>query len=279
MGNIIQVKQLNIQDTKGRNLIDNMTFSVEKGKSIGIVGESGSGKSLTMKFILGLLPKGLSAQCGGLDLLGQNPYMLKEKERKSFIGKNIGYIPQNTVEYLHPLIKIKSQIIDGYVTHRLGNEKEALDRAILLLDKVGLKDPVKVLNSLPQELSGGMRQRVNIAMAMMTNPELIIADEPTTALDAELQYQVMELIKNIHEETDNSMIIISHNLSLIEEYCDYVIVMYKGKIQEANYTEEIFNNPRAAYTKALLSVILTLDQDRNEPLKDISMFLGKETIL
>jgi ABC-type dipeptide/oligopeptide/nickel transport system ATPase component len=132
------------------------------------------------------------------------------------------------------------------------------------------------MSLFPSELSGGMKQRVNIAMALMVDPLLFIADEPTTALDAQIQYQVMELLKKTHEDTKNSMVIISHDLSLIKNYCDYVLVIYKGVVQEKDKVENIFNNPKAAYTKALLNVNVKFDQDKNKPLKDIRDYLKTE---
>ncbi|UUX33604.1 ABC transporter ATP-binding protein [Fundicoccus culcitae] len=275
MTKTIEINQLNISDTNGKPILKDVSFSIPKGASVGIVGESGSGKSITMKFLLGQLPPTLNASYQGLNLLGSDPYQLSDQERRQLIGRNVGYIPQNTVEYLHPLIKIQTQLIDGYLTHKLGTKAEAIQKAIQLLEYVEITDPQRVLQALPQELSGGMRQRVNIALAMMCDPELIIADEPTTALDAEVQYQVMQLLKQLHEETQNTMVIISHDMSLIKAYCDYVIVIYNGVIQEIGATQEIFIRPQAEYTQALLSVILRLDQDPNEALKDISYYYKK----
>lgn len=228
-----------------------------------------------MKYLLGQLPPTLNARSQSLGLLWANPYQLSANERRQLVGRRIGYIPQNTVEYLHPLNKIQTQLIDGYLTHGLGTKEEAIKKAVQLLEYVEITDPQQVLQSLPQELSGGMRQRVNIALAMMCDPDLIIADEPTTALDAEVQYQVMELLKRVHEETDNTMVIISHDMSLIKAYCDYVIVIYNGIIQEIGGNASVFAQPQAEYTRALLSVILRLDQDPNEALKDTSYYYKK----
>lgn len=276
---VIRINRLSIKDSKEKLLVDDLSFVVKEGDSVGIVGESGSGKSLTMKTLLGLLPEGLSATFNKVELFGSNPYALTDKNRRQLLGRKVGYIPQNTSEYLHPLIKIKNQIGDGYKKYSGGNKNSMYERALDLLEKVGLVDASKVMDSHPHELSGGMRQRVNIAMAMMNNPGLLIADEPTTALDVEVAYNVMELLSQIHQETNNTMLIISHDLSLIRRYTDYVVVMYNGVVQEMGRTEDIFNDPQAAYTKALLSVALTLDQDRDEKLRDISYYLGKEIVL
>ena len=279
MNNCISLKNLHVKDYDSKDLIKGVSFNIPQGSSVGIVGESGSGKSLTMKFILGFLPTGLAAEADHVEILGKNPYELNRNELANFIGQNVGYIPQNTVQYLHPLIKVKNQIADGYKQFNPNKANDANSRALSLLREVEIVNPENVMESLPSELSGGMRQRVNIAMAMMNEPKLVIADEPTTALDAEVQYQVMELLNQLHQEYDNTLIVISHDLSIIQKYCDYVIVLYNGEVQEVGTTDQIFNNPKAQYTKALLSVMIDLNQDPNVPLKDISYFLGKEIVL
>lgn len=274
MNEVLTVRNLNIKNSIKEDIIKNESFVLNRGEVLGIVGESGSGKTVTVNTILGNLPKGLRASFTELNLLGENPYSLNKDERRKYIGKNIGFVPQNTVQYLHPLLKIKNQIADGYLEQGLGDSKSAEKRAIELIERVGIPDPISALNSLPGELSGGMRQRMKLALAMMNNPEIIIADEPTTALDAEIQYQVMELLKEIHETEKNTMILISHDLSLIKSYCDKVIVMYQGKIQEQGNVSEIFENPKSNYTRALLAVRLKLEQHPDEELQDISDYMG-----
>lgn len=276
MKNILEVSKLSVINKNEKKLLDDVSFCIPEGSSLGIIGESGSGKSLLMKTVLGFLPKGLKANYENISLFDKDLYDLPKNERKKLVGKNIGYIAQNTVEYLHPLIKIEDQISDGFIEHDLGNKKQARKKALELLDLVGIDKPEYIMSLFPSELSGGMKQRVNIAMALMVDPLLFIADEPTTALDAQIQYQVMELLKKTHEDTKNSMVIISHDLSLIKNYCDYVLVIYKGVVQEKDKVENIFNNPKAAYTKALLNVNVKFDQDKNKPLKDIRDYLKTE---
>jgi len=279
MSQVLTIRQLEIDEPKVKQVVKVPELVLNEGEILGIVGESGSGKSVTVKTAIGLLPKTLRGSYQELSLFGKNPYQLSAKELRALIGKNVGFIPQNTVEYLHPLLPIEKQLIDGYMTQGYGDKQAAIKRAIEMLTAVGIQNPPQLLKQLPQELSGGMRQRVNIAMAMMCDPKLIIADEPTTALDAEVQHQVMELLASIHRKTTNTMIIISHDLSLIKAYSDRVVVMYQGNIQETGTVEEIFENPQADYTKALLAVNLTLDQDPDEPLKDISYFMERNIIL
>lgn len=279
MSQVLTIRQLEIDEPKVKQVVKVPELVLSEGEILGIVGESGSGKSVTVKTAIGLLPKTLRASYQEISLFGKNPYQLSANELRSLIGKTVGFIPQNTVEYLHPLLPIEKQLIDGYMTQGYGDKQAAIKRAIEMLTAVGIQNPPQLLKQLPQELSGGMRQRVNIAMAMMCDPKLIIADEPTTALDAEVQHQVMELLASIHRKTTNTMIIISHDLSLIKAYSDRVVVMYQGNIQETGTVEEIFENPQAYYTKALLAVNLTLDQDPDEPLKDISYFMERNIIL
>ena len=190
-----------LQINAGDNILVNKTsIVIEEGEIFGLVGESGSGKTLTAKAIINLLPKGLSYSADEIITAGKIMLTASAEEKKEHIGKNIGYIPQNTVFYLHPMIKIKNQIGDGYIYHMHKTMKEALEKAGSLLYKVGFKYPKIVLNYYPWQLSGGMRQRCNIAMALMNDPKLIIADEPTTALDSTVQRQVMDLFRTINDE-------------------------------------------------------------------------------
>lgn len=276
MTNILEISNLSVINKNEQKLLDNISISIKKGSSLGIIGESGSGKSLLMKTALGFLPKGLKANYEKNSILGEDIYDISIARRKEIVGKNTAYIAQNTVEYLHPLIKIQNQISDGFIDHKLGSKKEGRKKALDLLDRVGVDDPEYIMSLFPNELSGGLKQRVNIAMALMVDPLLFIADEPTTALDPKTQYQVMELLRKNHERTENSMIIISHDLSLIKNYCENVLVIYKGVAQEQDKVENIFNSPKADYTKALLNVNVKFDQDKNKPLKDIKNYLKLE---
>lgn len=275
MNETVILKNLNIKD--GENtLVSSVSLTIENGEIFGLVGESGSGKSLTAKSIINLLPVDLKFDADEIYTAGKSILNLSKNKKKEYIGKNVGYIPQNTVFYLHPMIKIKNQIIDGYTYHMKKTKKEALEKASFLLSKVGFDNPSNILSFYPWQLSGGMRQRVNIAMALMNDPKLIIADEPTTALDSTIQKQVMELFKDINKEMGISMLLISHDLGLVRHYSHSLGVMYAGQIVEAGSTEEIFNNPKHPYTQLLIKIIPSLRIKKNEPLAEIPGFV-KET--
>ena len=260
----------NLHIKAGSNtLVKNTSLIINEGEIFGLVGESGSGKTITAKAIINLLPKGLSYTADEIITAGKNMLTASAKEKKEHIGKNIGYIPQNTVFYLHPMIKIKNQIGDGYIHHMNKTKKEALEKAEALLYKVGFKYPKIVLNYYPWQLSGGMRQRCNIAMALMNDPKLIIADEPTTALDSTVQRQVMELFKKINEEMKLSILLISHDLGLVKHYSHSLAVMYAGQIVESGYTNAVFSNPKHPYTQLLIKIIPSLKIKKNEPLTEI----------
>ncbi len=267
----------NLHIKAGNNTLVNKTsFVIEEGEIFGLVGESGSGKTLTAKAIIDLLPENLSYTADEIITAGKNMLTASAEERKAHIGKNIGYIPQNTVFYLHPMIKIKNQIGDGYIYHMHKSKKEALEKAETLLKKVGFDNPKTVLNYYPWQLSGGMRQRCNIAMALMNDPKLIIADEPSTALDSTVQKQVMELFKSINEELKISMLLISHDLGLIKHYSHSIAVMYAGQIVESGYSKTVFSSPKHPYTQLLIKIIPSLKIRKNEPLVEIPGFVQEK---
>lgn len=257
-------------------LVNKTSLIIEKGEIFGLVGESGSGKTLTAKAIIDLLPEGLTYSADEIITAGKNMLTASPEEKKEHIGKNIGYIPQNTVFYLHPMIKIKNQIGDGYIYHMHKSKKEALEKAETLLRKVGFENPKTVLNYYPWQLSGGMRQRCNIAMALMNDPKLIIADEPSTALDSTVQKQVMELFKTINEELKISILLISHDLGLIKHYSHSLAVMYAGQIVESGYSKTVFSNPKHPYTQLLIKIIPSLKIRKNEPLVEIPGFVQEK---
>ena len=272
MNKTVELKNLHIKD--GDNTLVNKTaLTIEEGEIFGLVGESGSGKTLTAKAIIDLLSEGLSYRADEIITAGKNMLTASREEKREHIGKNIGYIPQNTVFYLHPMIKIKNQIGDGYIHHMNKTRKEALEKAETLLSKVGFKSPRTVLNYYPWQLSGGMRQRCNIAMALMNDPKLIIADEPTTALDTTVQRQVMELFRTINEEMKLSILLISHDLGLVKNYSHSLGVMYAGQIVESGYTNTVFSNPRHPYTRLLIKIIPSLKIKKSQPLTEIPGFV------
>jgi ABC-type dipeptide/oligopeptide/nickel transport system ATPase component len=258
MEKLLQLEKVSIDDGLGRALIKNASLTIFQGEFIGIVGESGSGKTLTVKSALDLLPDHLVITSGVRQLLGKELNGLSSKDKRRLIGAGIGFVPQNTVVFLHPMIKIKHQMIDAYLYHIDNDKKQALKKASDLLEKVGIKEPKRVLNAYPKQLSGGMQQRVNIAMALMTDPKLIVADEPTTALDTVVQRQVMELFNQLNQSEGVSILFISHDLKIVKQFCQRMYVMYQGEIVESGETHEIFTNPKHSYTQKLLSLIPTL---------------------
>lgn len=232
--------------------VDGVSFDVEAGQTVGIVGESGSGKSVTCYSLLGLIPQppgkieGGTAKFGDVDLLS-----MSERDLRSVRGSKVGLIFQDPMTSLNPYLKISTQLIEPLLIHRQISKSEALARAIEELAAVGIPDPEKRIHSYPHEFSGGMRQRVMIAMALITRPEILIADEPTTALDVTIQRQVLDLIKARQEELGTAVIFITHDLAVVSEVCDYVNVMYAGRFVERADVETLFTKPRHAYTRAL----------------------------
>lgn len=245
--------------------VDGVSFDLEPGQTIGIVGESGSGKSVTCYSMLGLIPmppgriEGGSARFDGRDLL-----TLPEPEMRKVRGKRISFIFQDPMTSLNPYLRISTQLMEPLLLHEGLGKTEALDRAIAELAAVGIPDPAGRIHSYPHEFSGGMRQRVMIAMALVTRPEILIADEPTTALDVTIQRQVLDLIKARQEELGTAVIFITHDLAVVSEVCDYVNVMYAGRFVERAPVATLFQKPRHAYTRALQRSIPAMQEKGKE---------------
>ncbi|WP_221848729.1 ABC transporter ATP-binding protein [Bacillus sp. S/N-304-OC-R1] len=247
-----------------------VNFTVNKGEAVAIVGESGCGKSVTAKSIMKLLPTPPTEYKSGKILFnGQNLLEAKEPEMKKLRGNKISMIFQDPMSSLNPTSKIGDQLTEGLMKHKKLSRTAALQHAVHLLERVGIPQAKSRLNHYPHEFSGGMRQRVMIAMALACDPELIIADEPTTALDVTIQAQILNLMKRLQKETNTSIILITHDLGVVAEVCDKVIVMYAGEVVEAGTVEEIFRNPTHPYTKGLMKSIPRLDMDRGERLFSI----------
>lgn len=236
--------------------VDDVSFSLEQGQALGIVGESGCGKSVTCYSILGLIPsppgriESGSAFFSGIDLLKAS-----EKELRSIRGKRISMIFQDPMTSLNPYMRIRDQLTEPLEIHENLRGKVALHRAIDALVEVGITDAEKRIKDYPHEFSGGMRQRVMIAMALITKPELLICDEPTTALDVTVQKQVLDLIKDRQKELGTSVIFITHDLAVVSEMCETIHVMYAGRIVESAPSRELFSNPLHSYTRSLLKCI------------------------
>lgn len=265
---IVKLTNLNIYHNNNA-LVNNVSLTINEGEIFGLVGESGSGKTLTAKMLINLLPENLKYTADEVMVAGENLLNISAKKRKSIIGTNIGYIPQNTTFFLHPMIKIKNQIGDGFIYHKKKSKIQAMNKAVEILGKIGFPDPNLILNYYPWQLSGGMRQRVNIAMALMNDPKLILADEPTTALDSTIQRQVADLFKTINKELGISILMISHDLGLIKNYCSSLAVMYAGRIAEKGSSKDVFSNPKHPYTKLLIKIIPSMDIKKSEPLAEI----------
>lgn len=236
--------------------VEDVSFSVEKGQTLGIVGESGSGKSVTCYSLLGLIPQPPGkihsgvANFDGTDLL-----QATEKELRKIRGKRISMIFQDPMTSLNPFLKISTQLVEPLEIHENIKGKAALHKAIDALAEVGIPEPEKRIQSYPHEFSGGMRQRVMIAMALITRPELLICDEPTTALDVTVQKQVLDLIKERQKELGTAVILVTHDLAVVKQTCDHVNVMYSGRLVESAPANKLFANPMHAYTRALLQSI------------------------
>ena len=245
--------------------VEDVSFSLEQGQAIGIVGESGSGKSVTCYSLLGLIPQppgrihSGEALFDGIDLLHAS-----EKDLRKIRGKRIAMIFQDPMTSLNPYLKISKQLTEPLEIHEGVKGKVALDRAIESLEEVGIPEAAKRIHSYPHEFSGGMRQRVMIAMALITRPEVLIADEPSTALDVTVQKQVLDLLRERRKALGLSIILITHDLAVVSETCEIVNVMYAGRIVERAPASELFSNPLHAYTRALLKSIPATHQRGDE---------------
>ncbi|AKC83826.1 peptide ABC transporter ATPase [Verrucomicrobia bacterium IMCC26134] len=245
--------------------VDGVSFSLERGETLGLVGESGSGKSVTCTSLLGLLPSpparvgGGHARFDGVDLLRASP-----AELRSIRGKRISMIFQDPMTSLNPYMRISEQLIEPLLIHEKISRRAALDRALAMMEAVGINDAANRLHAHPHQFSGGMRQRVMIAMALITKPELLIADEPTTALDVTVQAQILELIKKLQRELGMAVIFISHDLGVVAGLCDRVMVMYAGRIVETASVTDLFRAPRHPYTRALQRSIPALQPKGGE---------------
>jgi ABC-type dipeptide/oligopeptide/nickel transport system ATPase component len=233
--------------------VDGVSFTLKRGEVIGIVGESGSGKSVTNLSIMGLLPapRGRIVE-GSITFKGQDLAKLKESERRKLRGRHMAMVFQDPMSSLNPYLRIGEQLTEGPMFHLGQTKKQAAARAVELLTRVGISDAGMRMSSYPHELSGGMRQRVMLAMALLCDPELLILDEPTTALDVTVQAQILDLIQELRHERQLSAIFVTHDLGVVAEVCDRVLVMYAGRIVEDARTIDLFRDPRHPYTRALL---------------------------
>lgn len=250
--------------------VDGASFTVPRGKTVGLVGESGCGKSVTAMSITRLLPQPAGRVSGG-QVLFQNKDLASatDEEMRSIRGQGIGVIFQEPMTALNPVHRIGRQVAEVFLTHHKADKKTAWRNAIEVLDKVGIPAPEIRAMEFPHQLSGGMRQRVGIAIAIALKPSLLIADEPTTALDVTVQAQILDLLKSLQKEVGMSIIMITHDLGVIAETCDEVVVMYAGRVVEKAPVKTLFSNPSHAYTRGLLASMPRLDTPRKSRLPTI----------
>lgn len=272
MSHLLEVTDLTTVFTGdyGKNIsVDHVSFHIDPGEVVCIVGESGCGKSVTSLSIMGLLGKGGAVIDGSVLFDDINLLAMTEKEFDQIRGNQISMIFQDPLTSLNPVFTVGSQITESIRVHLHLPKDEARKRAVGLLEKVGMPDPQGVMKKYPHTLSGGMHQRAMIAMALCCNPRLLIADEPTTALDVTIQAQIMALLKKLQEETGMSMILITHDIGLVANMADRVLVMYAGQIIEQAKASELFKSPRHPYTRALLETVPTIRDDADRKLFSI----------
>ena len=270
---ILEVNNLSTSFRTDRGLlqaIDGVTFYVEKGEILGVVGESGCGKSVTSQTILRLYDEKYTAKHEGEVLFdGKDILHIPEKEMEKIRGNSISMVFQDALSSLNPTFTVGYQLREALIIHQGMTKKEANEKAVEMLRLVGIPAPERRIKQYPHELSGGMRQRVMIASALSCRPKLLIADEPTTALDVTIQAQIMDLIVDLNKQLEMGVILITHDLGVVAETCQRVAVMYLGQIVEEASVEDIFDNPKHPYTWGLIKSIPRLDGDRSEPLHTI----------
>ena len=250
--------------------VNGISYDVDQGETVAVVGESGCGKSVSAMSILRLIPNPPGKIVGGeINFDGTDLLKLSEGEMRKIRGRDIGMIFQEPMTSLNPVLTIERQLTETLEEHLGTSAEDNHKRALELLDLVGISEPERRLRQYPHHLSGGMRQRVMIAMSLACNPKLIIADEPTTALDVTIQAQILELMKNLTRDLGVAMIIITHNLGVVARYADRVNVMYAGNIVESGTAAEIYDNPKHPYTLALLQSVPRMDQPRGSKLKPV----------
>jgi peptide/nickel transport system ATP-binding protein len=249
--------------------VDGVTFSIERGETMGVVGESGSGKSVTMLTVMGLVTKKQAQIEGEILFQGRNLLEIPREEMRNIRGRRISMIFQDPLTSLHPYYRVGDQIVEGLRAHRDIPKGDAMVQTIEMLRRVGIPKPEERAHQYPHEFSGGMRQRAMIAMALSLNPDLLIADEPTTALDVTVQAQILDLIGRLKDEFEASVAIITHDLGVVAEHADDVMVMYAGRVAEYGTRDDIYYRAHHPYSWGLLESITRIDQPKTERLRPI----------
>lgn len=253
---LLHIDKLSVISVKSsRHLLRQVTLSIKKHQSLALVGENGSGKTTLARAILGFLPESCRITTGKILFRGQETTGFTKKEFRQLRGKKIAVIPQNALNSLTPSMRIGSQLIETIRAHRSLSKQEAYQKALELLSDVHIAYPERYLQAYPFELSGGMRQRIVIAIALASSPELILADEPTTALDSISQAQILHILKSVHQEKQTAMLLVTHNLALVTELCDTVAIIQNGEIIEYGAVKEVFMQPCHPYTIQLLHAV------------------------
>ena len=255
---LLEIENLTVEfgsDAHPFKAVDRVCLSVDKGEVVGIVGESGSGKSVTSKAVMGLIDWPGRVTADTLSFDGQDLLAMPDKQRRKITGRDVAMIFQEPMTSLNPCFTTGFQIMEALRIHEGGTRAARRQRALELLDQVGIPDPKARLRAFPHQLSGGMSQRIMIAMAIACNPRLLIADEPTTALDVTIQAQIIDLLLNLQRQRDMALILITHDLALVAEAAQRVVVMYAGQIVETGSVPDIFETPRHPYTAALLEAL------------------------
>jgi peptide/nickel transport system ATP-binding protein len=269
---ILEVRDLRVHFPTEDGLVkavDGVSFTIGAGETLGVVGESGSGKSVSFLTVMGLITSKQAKIEGEVIFKGDDLLKLDPEEMRQIRGEKIGMIFQDPLTALNPVHRVGHQIGEVFLAHRDMSKKEAFEQSIELLRLVGIPQPEQRARNYPHEFSGGMRQRAMIAMALALNPDLLIADEPTTALDVTVQAQILDLIDRLREEFNASVVIVTHDLGVVAEHCDDIMVMYAGKIMEYGQRDDIYYRSHHPYTWGLLGSISRLDQERQERLQPI----------
>jgi peptide/nickel transport system ATP-binding protein len=268
---LLSVRDLKIEfagTNSARPAVRDVSFALAPGETLGLVGESGSGKSVTSLAIMGLLPPQARVS-GSIEYDGRSLDALSAEELRRLRGAEIAMIFQEPMTALNPVMRVGEQVAEAVRAHASLSHKEAWQRAIASLDEVGIRDPETRAKDYPHQLSGGMRQRVMIAIAIVNRPRLLIADEPTTALDVTIQAQILDLLKELRQKHGLAMLFISHDLAVVSQVSDRVAVMYAGEIVESGVAGEVFHSAAHPYTRGLLHSVSTLRTDRSQPLRTI----------
>jgi peptide/nickel transport system ATP-binding protein len=268
----LQVRDLRVHFPTDDGLVksvDGLSFGVDRGRTLGIVGESGSGKSVTSMSVMGLHKKGTARISGEILLDGKDLISSTPEQVRKMRGKRMAMIFQDPLSAMHPYYTVGNQIIEAYKIHNDVSTRKARGHAIEMLDRVGIPEPHRRVDAYPHQYSGGMRQRAMIAMALSCDPDLLIADEPTTALDVTVQAQILDLIRDLQKEFNSAVIIITHDLGVVAELADDILVMYAGRAVEYGSAEQIFNEPEHPYAWGLLGSMPRFDRERSERLLPI----------